>query len=74
MSSSVSNLASLTNVPFQRDRAADAEFEDSFRYTEDGFHPVRPGDLYHEGRYRVIRKLGFGSYSTVWLAEETLYK
>jgi hypothetical protein len=31
-----------------------------------GFHPVILGDVVHE-RYRVIRKLGYGSYATVWL-------
>lgn len=74
MDSLIPNLSSLTSIPFGRDYAAEDEFEDAFRYTRDGFHPVRPGDVYYEGRYRVIRKLGFGSYSTVWLAEETVYK
>jgi serine/threonine-protein kinase SRPK3 len=71
MDLSVTNLLSLTDIPFQRDAFADIEFEDVLQYTHKGFHPVRPGDVYHDGRYRIIRKLGFGSYSTVWLAEET---
>jgi serine/threonine protein kinase len=33
-----------------------------------GFHPVKLGDTFHNEKYRVIRKLGDGSYSTVWLA------
>ena len=33
-----------------------------------GFHPVRVGDVY--SHYKIIRKLGYGAYSTVWLAEE----
>ena len=32
-----------------------------------GYHPVRLGDLYNS-RYSVIRKLGWGHFSTVWLA------
>jgi serine/threonine protein kinase len=32
------------------------------------FCPVRLGDIY--GHYKVVRKLGAGSYSTVWLAED----
>lgn len=37
-------------------------------YRPGGFHPVHFDDVLRDGKYRVIRKLGFGSYSTVWLA------
>ncbi|KAJ4984062.1 serine/threonine-protein kinase SRPK3 [Stagonosporopsis vannaccii] len=37
-------------------------------YRPGGFHPVKIGDTFHDGRYKVIRKLGEGSFSTVWLA------
>jgi serine/threonine protein kinase len=37
-------------------------------YLDKHFCPVRLGDIY--GHYKVIRKLGAGSYSTVWLAED----
>jgi hypothetical protein len=40
-------------------------------YCPGGFHPVNLGDTFHGGKYRVIRKLGDGSYSTVWLAVST---
>ena len=40
-------------------------------YRPGGFHPIHIGDTLHEGRYRVIRKLGYGSFSTVWLAVDT---
>ena len=32
-----------------------------------GYHPVRIGDKYKNGRYTVLRKLGWGHFSTVWL-------
>ena len=31
-----------------------------------GYHPVKIGDLFHQ-RYHVVRKLGWGHFSTVWL-------
>lgn len=38
------------------------------RYCAGGYHPVRLGDTFKAGQYRVLRKLGYGLYSTVWLA------
>lgn len=32
-----------------------------------GYHPVSVGDVFHN-RYTVIRKLGWGHFSTVWLS------
>ncbi|XP_067025383.1 SRSF protein kinase 1-like isoform X1 [Acropora muricata] len=43
------------------------EQEDPGDYVKGGYHPVRLGDLYNS-RYSVIRKLGWGHFSTVWLA------
>ena len=39
-------------------------------YRPGKFHPVHLGDTFHNSRYEVIRKLGFGSFSTVWLAKD----
>lgn len=37
-----------------------------------GYHPVCPDDMYNK-RYRVIRKLGWGHFSTVWLCWDERY-
>lgn len=34
-------------------------------YRAGGYHPVKIGDEF-QGRYRVVHKLGYGSYSTTW--------
>jgi serine/threonine protein kinase len=34
-----------------------------------GYHPVEIGDIYN-GRYRILRKLGWGHFSTVWLCRD----
>ncbi|GAA5882867.1 hypothetical protein JCM3774_006321 [Rhodotorula dairenensis] len=41
-------------------------------YEAGGYHPVRIGDVYGPNdRYVVVRKLGWGHFSTVWLARDT---
>ncbi|XP_060660699.1 LOW QUALITY PROTEIN: SRSF protein kinase 1 [Drosophila nasuta] len=42
-------------------------------YCKGGYHPVNIGDLF-QGRYHVIRKLGWGHFSTVWLCWDLLEK
>ncbi|QKX57218.1 uncharacterized protein TRUGW13939_04326 [Talaromyces rugulosus] len=41
-------------------------------YRPGGYHPVHLGDTFSNGRYRVFRKLGDGSYATVWLAVDNI--
>uniref|UniRef100_A0A673LNV6 non-specific serine/threonine protein kinase n=1 Tax=Sinocyclocheilus rhinocerous TaxID=307959 RepID=A0A673LNV6_9TELE len=45
----------------------DEEQEDPNDYCKGGYHHVKIGALFN-GRYHVIRKLGWGHFSTVWLA------
>jgi serine/threonine-protein kinase SRPK3 len=42
--------------------------ENSTKYKPGGYHPLEIGDELHNGRYRIIHRLGHGGYSTVWLA------
>ena len=54
------------------DEGADitAEEEDSEDYCKGGYHPVSVGETFKDGRYKVTRKLGWGHFSTVWLARD----
>ncbi|RAK80833.1 kinase-like protein [Aspergillus fijiensis CBS 313.89] len=42
-------------------------------YQPGGYHPIMVGDLLHD-RYHIADKLGYGGYSTVWLALDTHLK
>ncbi|KZT66689.1 kinase-like protein [Daedalea quercina L-15889] len=44
--------------------------EDWEDYVKGGYHPVHIGDTFSDGRYAVVRKLGWGHFSTVWLAKD----
>ncbi|KAF8061863.1 CMGC/SRPK protein kinase [Lyophyllum atratum] len=45
--------------------------EDWEDYVKGGYHPVKIGDTFSDARYVVVRKLGWGHFSTVWLARDT---
>lgn len=47
--------------------------EDWEDYCKGGYHPVQIGDAFSDGRYTVVRKLGWGHFSTVWLAKDAKY-
>ncbi|EEB88343.1 hypothetical protein MPER_13869, partial [Moniliophthora perniciosa FA553] len=44
--------------------------EDLEDYVVGGYHPVQIGDKFSDGRYEVVRKLGWGHFSTVWLVKD----
>jgi serine/threonine-protein kinase SRPK3 len=44
--------------------------EDEEDYVKGGYHPVHVGDKFSDGRYLIVRKLGWGHFSTVWLARD----
>ena len=40
-------------------------------YRAGGYHPIHLGERYGDARrYKMLHKLGNGTYSTVWLAED----
>lgn len=47
------------------------EQEDSRDYVFGGYYPVRLGEVFN-GRYHVIRKVGWGHFSTVWLCWDVI--
>uniref|UniRef100_A0A3B0NJF5 non-specific serine/threonine protein kinase n=1 Tax=Theileria annulata TaxID=5874 RepID=A0A3B0NJF5_THEAN len=46
-----------------------SESEDSNSYVPGGYHPVMIGEIYNN-RYKIEAKLGWGYFSTVWLASD----
>ncbi|KAJ1918106.1 hypothetical protein H4219_002828 [Mycoemilia scoparia] len=45
--------------------------EDVSDYRKGGYHPISIGDRFKDHRYIVVRKLGWGHFSTVWLAYDS---
>lgn len=55
----------------ESDEESDADYTDTANenpkdYRKGGYHPVNIGEVYNN-RYRVVHKLGWGYFSTVWL-------
>lgn len=48
----------------------DDEDEGESGYKPGGYHPVNVGDVFNQGRYVVIKKLGWGHFSTVWMVKD----
>lgn len=44
--------------------------EDLERYRPGGYYPLKIGDDLDDGRYLLVDKLGYGGYSTIWLARD----
>ncbi|KAI5782770.1 kinase-like domain-containing protein [Geopyxis carbonaria] len=59
--------SSRTGDEDDNNTADEEDFED---YCKGGYHPVQVGETFKSGRYEVIRKLGWGHFSTVWLSRD----
>nr|POF13207.1 protein kinase dsk1 [Quercus suber] len=66
----------LHHSPAESDSSGDeapettADEEDSEDYCKGGYHPVQVGEQYKDGKYTIVRKLGWGHFSTVWLSKD----
>lgn len=71
----VSYANQLSRSPSSSSSSADeaentADEEDSEDYCKGGYHPVQVGEQYKDGKYTIVRKLGWGHFSTVWLSRD----
>lgn len=41
-------------------------------YCPGGYHPAKIGEIYNN-RYTIVRKLGWGSFSTAWMVADNEY-
>ncbi|KAJ8103810.1 kinase-like domain-containing protein [Lipomyces tetrasporus] len=61
-----------SNASTSSDSASTNDEEAVEDYCKGGYHPVAIGETFKDGRYTVVRKLGWGHFSTVWLARDSL--
>ncbi|KAF6263671.1 kinase-like domain-containing protein [Scenedesmus sp. NREL 46B-D3] len=73
MSAAGKGLHKNQSPPPYDDEGADdhSDVEDAEDYRKGGYHPVYVGEKFKQGRYVVLKKLGWGHFSTVWLVLDT---
>ncbi|GAA6012204.1 hypothetical protein JCM10207_002759 [Rhodosporidiobolus poonsookiae] len=65
--------SSATSISFES--VCTDEEEKLSDYEAGGYHPVRIGDVYGPNdRYEIVRKLGWGHFSTVWVNKHVALK
>lgn len=60
-----STMAAPRFIPSRLDYIENVE-----NYQPGGYHPISIGDVFDQGRYRILHKLGYGGSSTVWLVRD----
>ncbi|KAH3685574.1 hypothetical protein WICPIJ_003451 [Wickerhamomyces pijperi] len=65
------DLESSSDEDDEEEEHMDPKNEESKEdYKPGGYHPAYKGEKYKDGRYVLVRKLGWGHFSTVWLAKD----
>ncbi|KAG0638802.1 kinase-like domain-containing protein [Tuber brumale] len=67
---SANSRVSSSSRTGEEDEGNTADEEDYEDYCKGGYHPVTVGEKFKDGRYEVLRKLGWGHFSTVWLSRD----
>ncbi|PWW72971.1 kinase-like protein [Tuber magnatum] len=67
---STNSRVSSSSRTGEEDEGNTADEEDYEDYCKGGYHPVTVGEKFKDGRYEVLRKLGWGHFSTVWLSRD----
>jgi serine/threonine-protein kinase SRPK3 len=62
-------LGGVEDRALQHDTVSEGIEEGKAAYRLGGFHPVYIGDIFNN-RYKVLNKIGYGQYSTVWLVKD----
>ncbi len=70
-SPSASSSCSSASASASAASASSSDVEDAEDYRRGGYHPCKVGDSFKQGRYLVVKKLGWGHFSTVWLVKDT---
>lgn len=60
-------LGCFLEFPEQEAQFKESDTEDEEDYCIGGYHLTKIGETLNNGRYRVLQKLGWGHFSTVWL-------
>ncbi|KAK9316383.1 kinase-like domain-containing protein [Lipomyces starkeyi] len=64
------DMSVSSNASTSSDSASTNDEEALEDYCKGGYHPVAIGETFKNGRYTIVRKLGWGHFSTVWLARD----
>ena len=67
MAAPYSTTASANNIPALY---CEVDAEPLQRYRQGGYHPTHLSDEFNGGRYKILHKLGWGGYATIWLAKD----
>jgi serine/threonine-protein kinase SRPK3 len=63
--------ASSPDVPYHDYGYMEDDIERIYHYQPGGYHDISIGDVLNK-RYRIVHKLGYGGYSTIWLARDEM--